>query len=121
VFNIRCRLSTHQLLVYADDVNIFDRSVHTTTKNTETLIVASKETGLEVNAEKTQYMVVSRDQNAGRNRNVKTDNKSFVRVEQFKYLETTLTKRNFIHEETKSRPKSGNACCHSVQNLLSSR
>ena len=52
--------------------------------------------------------------------NIKIDNKSFERVEQFIYLETTLTNQNFIHEEIKSRLKSGHACCHSVQNLLSS-
>jgi hypothetical protein len=42
-------------------------------------------------------------------------------VEEFKYLGTTLTDRNSIHEEIKSRLKSGNACYHSVQNLLCSR
>ena len=56
---------THQLLVYTDDVNILGGSVHTIKENTEALIVASKETGLEVNADKTGYMVTSRDQNAG--------------------------------------------------------
>jgi hypothetical protein len=57
---------THQLLVYADDANILGAIVHTIKKNTEASIVASKETGLEVNAEKTKYMVMSRDQNAGK-------------------------------------------------------
>jgi len=42
------------------------------------------------------------------------------RVEQFKYLGTTLTNQNSMQEEIKSRLKSGNACYHSVQNLLSS-
>ena len=56
---------THQLVIYADDVNIFLGSVHTKKKNTEALVVASKESGLEVNADKTKYMVMSGDQNAG--------------------------------------------------------
>ena len=51
---------THQLLVYADDVNILGGSVHTIKENAETLIMASKESGLEVNADKTKYMVTSR-------------------------------------------------------------
>ena len=55
--------STHQLLVYADDVNILGGSIHTIKKNAETLVVASKKTGLEVNADKSKYMVMSRDQN----------------------------------------------------------
>ena len=52
----------HQLLVNADNVNMLGGSVHTMKKNAEALIVASKETGLEVNADKTKYMVMSRDQ-----------------------------------------------------------
>ena len=62
-----------------------------------------------------------RDQNAGRSHNIKIDNNSFERVEEFKYLGTTLTNQNSIPEETKSRLRSGNACYHSVQNLLSTR
>jgi hypothetical protein len=55
----------------------------------EALIVASKETGLEVNADKTKCMVMSRDQNAGRSHSMKIDNSSFGRVEEFKYLGRT--------------------------------
>jgi len=84
------------------------------------LVVASKETGLEVNGDKTKYMVMSRDQNAGRSHNMKTDNSSFEKVEQFIYLGTTLTNQNCIQVEIKSRLQSGNAGCHSVQNLLCS-
>jgi len=52
-------------VVYADDINILGESVHTIMENIEALLVASKEIGLEVNADKTKYMVMSRDQNAG--------------------------------------------------------
>jgi len=51
---------------------------------------------------------------------MKNDNSSFERLEEFKYLEKTLTNQNLIQEEIKSRLKQGNACYHSVQNLLSS-
>ena len=56
---------THQLLAYADDVNILGGRVHTVKGNTEALVVASKEIGLEVNVDKTKYTVVSGDKNAG--------------------------------------------------------
>jgi len=66
-------------------------------------------------------MVMSRDQNAGPIHSVRIYNSTFERVEEFKYLGTTLTNQNCIAEEIKSRLRSGNACYHSVQNLLSSR
>jgi len=62
---------------------------------------------------------MSRDQNAGRSHNVMIDSSSFAMVEQLGYLGKTLTDRNYIQEEIKSRLNSGNACCHSVQNDLS--
>jgi hypothetical protein len=59
--------ASNQLLVYADDNNILGGSIHTIRKNTEALLIVSKVIGLEVNAEKTKYLVMSRDQNAGQN------------------------------------------------------
>ena len=59
--------------------------------------------------------------NAGRGHSVKIDNSSIERFENFKYLGAMLTDQNSIQEEIKSTLKSGNACYHSVQNLLSSR
>jgi hypothetical protein len=94
------------------------RSVHTVKEKEEALEVASKETGLEANADKTKYMVMSADQNAGRSYSMKTDNSSFERVEEFKYFRT-LTNQSTIQEEIKSILKSGNTCYHSVQNVLS--
>jgi hypothetical protein len=89
---------THHLLAYADDVDILGASVHTVKKKEETLVVTTKEIGLGVNADKTKYMFMSRDQNAGRGHSMKTDNNSIESVEDFKYLGTTLTNKNYIQE-----------------------
>ena len=62
----------------------------------KSLVAATKEIGIEVNAHKTQYLTVSRDQNAGRIHSMKMDNNPIVRVEEFKYLGTTLTNQNSI-------------------------
>jgi len=78
------------------------------------------ETGLEVNAVKTKYMVICQGQNAGWSHRINNDNSSFEREEHFRYLRTTLTNQNFVQEDIKSRLKSGNACFYSAQNLLSS-
>ena len=56
---------THQPLAYADDVDILGGSVDDVRENAEALVVATKEIGLEVTADKTKYMVMSRDRNAG--------------------------------------------------------
>jgi len=96
---------THQLLVYADDANISVGSVRAVKKNTDALLASSKEIGLEVNADKTKYVVMSRDQNAGQSHNIKMDNSSFERVEEFRYLGTTFTNPNSIQEEIKGRWK----------------
>jgi len=77
---------THQLLVNADDVNILGGSVHNIKENVDVLVVARKVTELEVNADKTKYVVTFRDKNAGRNRGIKIDSCSLERVEEFKYL-----------------------------------
>ena len=109
---------THQIVVYAVDIYILGGSVHTIKENTETLVVASKKIGLDVNDDKTKYMATSRDQNAGQRHIIKTDNISLEMAEEFKYWGTTVTYQNSIQEDLKSRLKSGNACYHSVQNLL---
>jgi hypothetical protein len=66
-------------------------------------------------------MLMSHRQNAGRNHNIMIVNRCFENVARFRYLGTTVINRNLIQEEIKRRSNSGNACYHSVQNLLSSR
>jgi hypothetical protein len=108
-------------MAYAGGVNILEGSIHRLNGNAEALVAATRKNGLEISADKTKYMVMSRDQNAGRIHSVRIDNSTFEKVEEFKYLGTNLTHQNSIAEKIKSRLRSGNACSHSVQNLLYSR
>jgi len=73
---------THQLLAYTDDISMLEGSIHTVKENAEPSLVADKETGLEEIADKTKYLVMSRDQNAGRSHNINIDNSCFERVEE---------------------------------------
>jgi hypothetical protein len=77
-------------------------------KNTETLLDASKEVGLEVNPEKSKDMLMSRSQKTGQKHSIKIANRSSEYVAKSKYLATTLTDQNHMHEEIKSRLNSGN-------------
>jgi hypothetical protein len=78
----------HQIFVYADDANISGSKCTYYKEKHRCLVVASKEIGLEVNADKTKNMVMPRDQNPGRSQNMRIDNRSFEMVGEFKDLGT---------------------------------
>jgi hypothetical protein len=90
-------------------------------KTQKVLLATSREVGLEVNPEKTKYMLIVKV-SEGRSEAEHNDrNKCFESMVKFIYLGTTLTDQNYIHEEIKNRLNSGNTCYHSVQSLFSSR
>jgi hypothetical protein len=95
-------------------MNLLRDNIDSIKKNTESLIDASKEVGLEINVEKTKHMLLSRHQNVGRNRDIKIAKRSFENVSQFKYLETTATNKQLVQEEIRRKLNSGNACYQSV-------
>jgi hypothetical protein len=111
---------THQLTICADDEYLLGDNIDTIKKNTETLIDASEEVGLLVGAGKIKYMMLSHQQNAREDHYMKKANRSFENVVQFKHLGKAVTNQYFIQEEIKRRLNSSNACCHSVQNPMSS-
>jgi hypothetical protein len=86
---------THQLLVYAHDATLLEDNTDTAKRDTEALIEACKEASLEVNAEKTEYMLLSHHQNADQNHDMKISNRSFGNVEKCRYLKNDNNKSKF--------------------------
>jgi hypothetical protein len=95
-------------------------NINTIKKYTESLTEAGIESDLAVNMEESQVSVDYLLQNAGQNHNIKTANRSFENVAQFKYLGMKVTNQNLSHEAIMSTLNLGNACYHSVWNLSSS-
>jgi hypothetical protein len=99
---------TNQLLIYAD-INLLDDSINIIKKHRNPLR-DRRDGDLEINAEKTKYMIMSRHLNSGQNQNIRIANELFENVEKFKYLGTTVTNQYDIHDEIKGRLNSGKAC-----------
>jgi hypothetical protein len=97
-------------------------SINTIKENTETLLETNRDIGLEMNAEKTKYVIMSCHPNSEQNQNIRIAKEPFEKVAKFKYSVTTLTNENDIHDEIKSRLNSGNVfrlCCMGVKLGLS--
>ena len=96
-------------------------NLQTFRENTEIFIKPSKDFGLEVNSDKTKYMITSRQQNIVQNQNVIQNenvvikNVSFKKVKKFKYLGVAITNTNDIREENKRRINMGNPCYYSLE------
>ncbi|KAJ4438935.1 hypothetical protein ANN_14889 [Periplaneta americana] len=108
----------HQLLVYADDVNMLGENTQTVRKTWKFYLKQVIAIGLEVNPEKTKYMIMSRDGNIVRNGNINIGDLSLEEVEKFKYLGATVTNINDTREEIKRRINMGNACYYSLKALI---
>jgi hypothetical protein len=100
---------TRQLLACAGHVNLRGDNIDTIKKNMETLIDSSKEVALEINVEKTKYMLLSCHQKVGQNRDIRIENRSSQNVSQFEYLGMKVTNQNLIQDEIKRQLNSGNA------------
>ena len=113
---------THQVLTYADDVNlIVDDSMRTKERNADVLVNAWKDIGLAVNTWKTKYMEVGRRHGMMANENIRIFSKSYETVKKINWLGSLLTNKNYFYNIIKFWLKAGNSCYCSVQILLSSR
>jgi hypothetical protein len=86
---------THQLFVSVDD-NFLGDSINTIKENVESVLEANRDLGLEINSEKTKYMIMSHHPYLGQNQNIRIANESFESVTTFKYLGTTLIRMTFM-------------------------
>ena len=99
---------THQVLTYADVVKLIGDYISTIERNTGTLLNACKDVDLAVDVGKIEFMDIGCLRAMMKNEQVRSN--SYEKVKTFKYLDSLLTNKNFIHEEIKRRLKAGNSC-----------
>jgi hypothetical protein len=108
---------THQVLTYAEDVNLVGDTIRTIERNADVLLNACKDIGLAVYTGKTQYMEIGRNLRVIANEHIKVGSNSYEKVKIFKYLGSLLRNKKTIHEEIKCGLKIGNSCYYSDQTL----
>jgi hypothetical protein len=103
----------YQIVVYTYDVNLLEENMHTRKKkDTEALLMATKEFGLEIRTEQTKYRFMSRKQNIGQSHSRKVSNKSIEKVAKLIVFGNDTNKAEMHAKDDKSRLRSGNACYH---------
>jgi len=110
-----------QLFVYADDVDLIGDDIDAVQSNTDALVEACDEIGLQVSKDKTKYMKTSRSTGNEGIKNIRIKDEVIEKVNKFRNLGAYVTSKNEVTEEINSRLVSENACFHSVQKLLTSR
>jgi len=111
----------NQLFIYEDDVDLIEEDIDALQSNIDVLVEACDEIGLQVNIDKTKYMIRSRNTGNEGNKNIRIKDEVIEKVNKFKYLRAYVTIKNEVTEEIKSRLVTENACFYSVQKLLTSR
>jgi hypothetical protein len=78
------------------EINLMGDNINAIKQNTETLLGASRDVGLEINVEETRDMIISHHQNSGQNQNIRTGNESFGNMAKLKYLGMTQIRMTFM-------------------------
>jgi hypothetical protein len=111
-----------QCIAYADDIVLLGRSVNHLRETLEELKQGAKKVGLEINEDKTKYMIVTRNKDKWQRVQEFTSGEvSYERVDTFKYLESILNEENYIGLVIRSRVMAGNKCCYALGSIMRSK
>ena len=109
---------SHQVLAYAEDINLIGDDIRTIERKVHVLLNACNGIGLAENTGKTMYMEIGRHRGIIANEHIRIGSNSYEKVKSFKYLGSLVTNQNSIQDEIKCRLKAGNSHYYSVQILL---